>query len=449
MSHGPNRIVGLCLKAASLCVNPDAVESSEVTDFSKLDYFNSFDLVPDPHPYFDYLRSLGPVTRLPAFDVVAVTGYKEGFDVYRDHNNFSSIVTAKGPFPPLPFIPDEVDISAQLEEHRATMPYGSMLVAMDQPEHTEMRKLLMGLLTQKRFRENEGFMDGLAGRLIDAFIERGAIEVIRDYSHPFGTLAIADLLGMPEEAHSRILPLIGTLPGQIGGDEDMSTNPLEQVGMLFYEYIEDRRRAPQDDVMSILANTTHADGTLPDLETITGLAGLLFAAGQDTTVRLIAAMVRVLGEDPALQDRIRENRELVPNFVEECLRLEGPTKAVFRLARRRVKVGDMEVAPGTVVMMALSAMNRDPRKFENPEQFDVERKNARDNVSFGLGIHACIGAPLARVEAKLALNKLLDRVKNILIDEKVHGSGDQQSFDYEPSYALRALRSVNVTFEQA
>lgn len=420
-----------------------------MSDFSQLDFFNSFETVSDPHPYFEYLRSLGPVTTLTAFDVVAVTGFKEGFEVYRDHNNFSSIVTAKGPIPPLPFTPDEVDISGQLEEHRAEMPYGSMLVAMDQPQHTEMRTLLMGLLTQKRFRENEGFMDGLADRLISSFVGRGSIEVIQDYSHPFGTLAIADLLGMPEEAHGRILPLIGLLPGQIGGDEDMSSNPLEQVGMLFYEYIQDRRRAPREDVMSVLANTRYPDGSLPDLETVTGLAGLLFAAGQDTTVRLIAAMVRVLAENPELQGRIRSDRALVPNFVEECLRLEGPTKAVFRLARRRALVGELEVKPGTIVMLLLSAMNRDPRKFDAPETFDVERRNARENVAFGLGIHACIGAPLARVEARLALNKLLDRLKNIRIDEAVHGPASEREFDYEPSYSMRALRGLNVTFDPA
>lgn len=418
-------------------------------DFSHVDYFNSFELVPNPHPYFEFLRSQGPVTRLPVHDVIAVTGYQEGFDVYRDHNTFSSIVTAKGPFPPLPFTPDKEDISAQLEEHRADMPYGSMLVAMDQPEHTKMRSLLMGLLTQKRFRENEGFMHGLADRLIDKFVDRGGIDVIKDYSHPFGTLAIADLLGMPEEAHEKILPLIGALPGQIGGDEDMSANPLAEVGVLFYGYIRDRRANPRDDVMSILANATYADGELPDLETITGLAGLLFAAGQDTTVRLIAAMVKTLGENPELQERVRSNRDLVPNFVEETLRLDGPTKAVFRLARRHAKVGDIEVPPGGMVMLVQAAMNRDPRKFANPNVFDVERKNARENVSFGFGIHACLGAPLARVEAKLAINKLLDRIRDIRIDESVHGPSDDRRYDYEPNYTQRSLRSINVTFSKA
>ncbi|MCJ2180249.1 cytochrome P450 [Novosphingobium album (ex Hu et al. 2023)] len=420
-----------------------------MTDFASVDYFNSYDLIPNPHPYFEYLRNQNPVTLLPVHNILAVTGYKEGFEVYRDHKTFSSIVTAKGPFPPLPFVPDEEDISAQLEEHRPTMPYGSMLVAMDQPEHTRTRSLLMGLLTQQRFRENEGFMDGLADRLIDKFIDRGGIEVIGDYSHPFATLAIADLMGVPEEAHEKILPLFGTLPGRLGGDEDMSSNPLAQIGMLFYEYIEDRRRNPRNDVMSILANATYPEGDLPDIQTTTGLAALLFGAGQDTTVRLIAAMLKTLGENPELQEAIRNDRSLIPNFVEEVLRLDGPTKAVFRLARRHARVGDKEIAPGQIVMLVQAAMNRDPRKFEDPNTFKIDRKNARENVSFGLGIHACIGSPLARVEAKLALNKLLDRVKDIRIDETVHGAAGGRRYDYEPNYTQRALRNIHVTFSKA
>lgn len=417
-------------------------------DFSNSDLFTDLDLVPDPHPYFEHLRSKGPVVHLPKHNVMAVTGYEEGFAVLRDHETFSSIVTAKGPFPPLPFTPQGEDITEQLEQHRDGMPYGTMLVAMDPPNHTRTRMLLMGLLTQKRFRENEEFMSGLADRLIDTFIDRGLIEVISDYSHPFATLAIADLMGMPEEAHQKVLPLLGTLPGRIGGDEDMSSNPLAQVGMLFYEYIDDRRKNPRADVMSILANAKYQDGELPDLVTITSLAALLFGAGQDTTVRLIAAMMKTFGENPELQEQVRTHRDLVPNFIEEVLRLDGPTKAVFRLAKGRTKIGDVEVAPGGIVMLVLSSMNRDPRHFEDPATFIVDRKNARENVSFGRGVHACIGAPLARVEAALTINKLLDRIRDIRIDEAKHGPAGARRYEYEPNYTQRALCNIHVKFSK-
>lgn len=417
-------------------------------DFETADIFNDYALIPDPHPYFSYLRERGPVVRLPAYDVVAVVGWAEGCGVYADHANFSSIVTAKGPIPPLPFKPEGDDISAQLDAHRAEMPYAQMLVAMDPPAHTRTRLLLTGLLTPKRFKENEAFMTTLADRLIDGFVDKRKIEVIADYSHPFATLTIADLLGMPEESHAAILPLLGSLPGRLGGDEDVSANPLMQVGALFYQYLDERRREPRNDVMSILANAKFRDGSMPSVPELAGLAALLFGAGQDTTVRLIAAMLKTLGEHPELEGMLRENRELIPNFVEEVLRMDGPTKAVFRLALRRCEIGGVDIPAGTIVMLIQSAMNRDPRHFDDPHTFKVDRVNARDNVSFGRGVHACIGSPLARVEARLTMNKLLDRIVNVRIDDSMHGPESARTFEYEPNYTQRSLRNMHVTFDK-
>ena len=419
-----------------------------MNDFAHLDYFSSLDLIRDPHPYFDYLRAIGPVVRLPAYDVVAVTGWAEGYEVERNNALFSSINSATGPLPPLPFVPEGDDITAQIEAHRSQMPYGEMLVAQDQPAHTRARRLLNGLLTPKRFRENAEYLSGLADRMIDGFIDRSSIEVIADYAHPFATYAIADLLGLPEEALSEVLQSCGRLPGQIGIEETQS-NPLEALAGRFYGYLAERRVNPQDDVMTILAQATHADGSLPDIGEVVSLAALLFGAGQDTTVRLIAAMLKVLGNDQPLQAQIRADPGLIPLFIEEVLRLDGPTKSHFRLAKQRAMVGDMEVEPGTTIMLIPSAMNRDPRKFDDPNTYRLDRANVRDHMSFGRGIHGCIGAPLARAEAKLTLEKLLDRTTNIRIDEDRHGAAGARSYDYEPNYTQRALRNLHIKFDKA
>ena len=419
-----------------------------MNDFSTTDYFTALDLVADPHPYFEYLRAQGPVVRLPFQNVVAVTGWEEGFEVERNHAVFSSINAATGPLPPLPFEPDAEDISEQLEAHRGDMAYGSMLVAQDQPAHTTSRRLLNGLLTPKRFRENEEYLVGLADRMIDAFIDRGTIEVVGDYAHPFATYAIADLLGLPEEALGEVLQHCGGLPGQIGGEAEKN-NPLEALAGRFYLYLAERRAAPRDDVMTILAQARLPDGALPNIAEVVSLAALLFGAGQDTTARLIAAMLKVLGEDAALQREVRENRDLIPIFVEEALRLDGPTKAHFRLARKRAMVGDVQVEPGTTIMLIPSAMNRDPRKFEDPARYRLDRRNVRDHMSFGRGIHACIGAPLARAEARLTVEKLLDRTKDIRVDEARHGPAGARRYDYEPNYTQRALRNLHITFDKA
>lgn len=419
-----------------------------MTSYDEVDFFNALDLVDDPYPYFEYLRSKGPVVFLPKHNVVAVTGYDEGVAVLRNHEVFSSINSATGPLPPLPFTPRGDDISEQIEQCRGEMAFGSMLVTQDPPEHTRSRSLLTGLLTPKRLKENEGFIRGTLDRLIDQFIDRGKLEVVSEFAHPLATLTIADLLGVPEEDHKKFLPLFGPLPGQIGGDVELENNPMAEVGLHFYNYIEDRRREPRQDVMTQLAHAKYRDGELPELLEIVSHAAVLFGAGQDTTVRLIAATIKTLGENPELQRRVREDRSLIPEFVEETLRLDGPTKAHFRLAKRHTKVGDLDVTPGTTVMLLQSAMRRDPRKFDSPNEFRLDRNSGQTQLAFGKGIHICLGSPLARSEANLGLQRILDRLADIRIDENKHGPEGARRYNYEANYTQRALCDLHVEFSK-
>lgn len=417
-----------------------------MTNYDEVDFFNALDLVDDPYPYFEYLRSKGPVVHLPKHNVVAVTGYDEGVAVLRNHEVFSSINSATGPLPPLPFTPQGEDISEQIEQCRGEMAFGSMLVTQDPPEHTRSRSLLTGLLTPKRLKENEAFIRGTLDRLIDQFIDRGKFEAVSEFAHPLATLTIADLLGVPEEDHKKFLPLFGPLPGQIGGDVELENNPMAEVGLHFYNYIEDRRREPRQDVMTQLAHAKYRDGELPELLEIVSHAAVLFGAGQDTTVRLIAATLKTLGENPELQQWVREDRSLIPEFVEEVLRLDGPTKAHFRLAKRHAKVGDLDVTPGTTVMLLQSAMRRDPRKFDSPNEFRLDRNSGQTQLAFGKGIHTCLGAPLARSEANLGVQRILDRLADIRIDENKHGPEGARRYNYEANYTQRALCDLHVEF---
>lgn len=418
-------------------------------DFSTADIFTDLDLVDDPHPYFDYLRSKGPVVRLPQYNVVAVTGYDEGVEVLRNHEVFSSINSATGPLPPLPFTPEGDDITEQLQKHRGEMSFGSMLVTQDPPDHTRSRSLLMGLLTPKRLKENEEFIRSAAKRKINEFIDKGRFEAVKEYAHPLATLTIADLLGVPEADHEEFCSLFGPLPGQIGGEViPLENNPMVKIGERFFSYIQDRREAPREDILTQLALARYPDGELPDIVAIVTHAATLFGAGQDTTVRLITAMLRTLGENPKLQQQIDRNRSQIPHFVEEVLRLDGPTKSHFRLAKRHAKVGDIDVTPGTTVMLIQSAMRRDPRRFESPTEFRLDRKNTQSQLGFGKGIHTCIGAPLARAEAKISIEQILDRITDIRIDEKQHGPRDARHFKYEPNYTQRALCAVHLEFSK-
>ncbi len=148
--------------------------------------------------------------------------------------------------------------------------------------------------------------------------------------------------------------------------------------------------------MSRLAHVRYPDGALPEVADVVRLATIFFAAGQETTARLLAAGMRVLAEQPALADELRADPSGIPNFVEECLRLEGPIKSTFRLALADAKIGGVEIPAGTIVMGSVGAANRDPRVFDDPDRFDPKRRNARRNIAFGHGEHFCPGASLAR-----------------------------------------------------
>ncbi|MDT5221411.1 MAG: hypothetical protein QOF15_3516, partial [Mycobacterium sp.] len=202
----------------------------DTNTFESIDFFTDPSLVPDPHPYFDYLRNQNPVLRLPHYGVVAVTGYEEATAVYKDPDSFSNCVALGGPFPPLPFQPEGDDINHQIDEHREKFPMFEHMVTMDPPDHTRARSILSRLLTPSRLKHNEEFMWRLADRQLDEFLVNGECEFISEYSKPFATLVIADLLGVPEEDHKDFRMVLGAdRPGRVGAldHESVGVNPLE------------------------------------------------------------------------------------------------------------------------------------------------------------------------------------------------------------------------------
>jgi cytochrome P450 len=419
-----------------------------MSEFEQVDIFTNAELARRPDPYFEYLRSKGPVTWLRP-DLLAVTDYTTGLSIFRDDENYSTINAAAGPIE-LPFKVEGDDITAQIEAHRDQIPYGNLILNQDPPHHTRTKGVLMGIITPKRLKENEEYMTGLCDRIVDEFIDKGGFEVITQYSQPFATLVIADLLGVPEEDRPLFRTMVGSLPGEIGGPDpsDVSSNPLARIGMHFFQYIEDRRQNPKKDVLTDLALQKYPDGSLPSTVDVVTAATFLFGAGQDTTVRLIAAMLRFVAEDKELQRKLRADRSLIPKFVEEVLRLEGTAKGTFRLVKKTVKIGDIEVKPGTSVMLLMRAMNRDTKRFEAPEELNVDRRNAMEHLAFGRGVHACAGAPLARAETKVTLERLFDRTSDIRIDEAKHGPAHARRYDFQANYLLRGLTDLNLVFDR-
>ncbi|MBC2652816.1 cytochrome P450 [Novosphingobium aerophilum] len=430
--------------------------NDESQDFEAHDFFLSDRWITNPYPYFDYLRAMSPVYREPHHGIFMVTGYDEAMEIYNDPERFSSCMSTTGPFAGCPIPLDQhrnEDISDLIEQWRDKTPFYDQLPTMDPPVHTAHRSLLMMLITPRRLKENEEFMWRLADEQIDTFLGRGECEFMNDFAQPFAVLVVSDLLGVPAEDRVEFRKHLIRVERESGGavvggtDGEVTHGPLEFLYDKFSAYIIDRRANPRDDVLTGLAKATFPDGSVPDPMDVARIAANVFAAGQETTVRLLSYAFQYISDHPEMQRRLREDRSLIPNFVEECMRTEGPVKGDFRLAKRPTSVSGTEIPAGSFLFIANSAANRDARKFDNPGEFQLERKNARLHVGFGAGRHACPGAPLARAETVVALNRMFDRTSDIRISEKVHGPADARRYTYLPTFILRGLTHIALEFD--
>jgi cytochrome P450 len=425
-------------------------------DVDAIDFFQDDAMVADPYPYLHALRQRCPVSSEPHHGVTMVTGWDEACEVAGNAEAFSSCIAVTGPFPGFP-VPLDGDrdgktVAELIEQHRADLPFSDQLPTLDPPTHTDHRALLMRLITPKRLKENEDAMWVLADRVLDEFLAPGEGEFIKGFAGPFTLLVIADLLGVPEEDRDHFVKNIDRNAGGGIGSTDaeaLAHSPLEFLYGTFADYITDRRQSPRDDVLSGLAAATFPDGSIPDVTDVARVATNVFSAGQETTVRLLGAALQVIAERPDIQQRLRTDRSLIGNFIEEALRIESPVKGDFRLSRESVTVGDVEIPAGTTVMVCNAAANRDPRRFDDPDTFDPARKNARQHISFGRGIHSCPGSPLARAETRVAIERLLDRTADIRISERLHGPAEDRRYRYVPTYILRGLTELNLEFTPA
>jgi len=405
------------------------------------DFFSDAELIQDPAPYYAALRELGTVVREPHHGVFLISGIEEILAVYADLDAFSSIAAPLGPFIPLPKPAAGESLADVVKNRRAEIPLSDLLVTLDPPTHGRHRALLNRLFTPNRLKENEEFMWTLADRLIEEFADRGEAEFCGAYAGPFTLLVIADLLGVPREDHATFR---GWLGKNVAGDTEgkgAGDQVFANLYPYFTRYIEKRRAAPGDDVMSQLATARFPDGELPEVMDVVRIAAIMFAAGQETTARLLGTGMRILAEQPALAEELRANPEAIRNFIEECLRLESPIKGPFRLALRDTKLAGVDIPEGSILMAMNGAANRDPRVFADGDRFDAKRANARRNIAFGHGEHFCPGASLARTEARISFERLLARLDDLQLV-------DPSALSYAPSFLIRGLNDLPLRFRR-
>ncbi len=428
-----------------------------VNDFTDKDFFRGSDLIADPYPYYEALRAKCPVTKENHHDVTMVTGWEEACAVLNDAETWSSCNSVTGPFPGFPVSLEDKgdsDITELIAAHRDELPFSDQLPTLDPPTHTNHRSLLMRLITPKRLKENEDAMWVLADQALDDFLAPGRGEFIKGFASPFTLLVIADLLGVPLEDRDKFVKGIREHSGGgVGGTgkESLAHSPLEFLYGLFSDYVKDRRANPREDVLTGLATATYPDGSSPDVGDVARVAANVFSAGQETTVRSARMrLCRRWGSGRRSRRNCAKDRSLLPNFIEESLRYESPVKGDFRLNRaaghrRRGRPGCGHHGDDA----CKAAANRDPRRFDDPATFDPARKNARQHISFGRGIHSCPGAPLARAETRVALERLLDRTSDIRISDEHHGPANERRYQYVPTYILRGLTELHLEFTPA
>lgn len=416
------------------------------------DYFTDHSVLLDPYGFFDEIRAVNPVYQSEVRDLLIVTGFQETLDVLNNPKDFSSSIAPGGPVTPLPFEPDGSDITAQIEAHREQIVAGDLLVALDDGRHTSARAILNRLFVPSRLKANEEYITTLADRMAQDMVAKGGGELIAEISVPFVTLVIADLLGVPDEDREEFRNILdqGPPPGNMDAEgATTDVGPLEFMAGFFVRYLMERRAQPSGDVLSELATATYPDGSTPDIIELVKLATFLFGAGQDTSAKLLGNAMLYLSEMPEVQQQLRADRSLVAPFLEEILRLEGSSKVTFRLARRDTKIGDVEVPAGKKVMLALAAANRDPRRWDDPHAFQLNRPRIREQVAFGRGAHVCSGAPLARIEIRIIIDRFLEHTSEIALDASRHGPPGNRTLAYEPSFIVRGLEELHLKLTPA
>jgi len=394
--------------------------------------------VEDPYPLYARLREQAPVQYSPELQLWVVSRYEDVKAAVGNPEDFRSANAFRNPVPPAP------EVLAALAEGYPQVP---ALVDDDPPNHTRMRAIVGKALAPHRLSAMETPVRAIARQLIDAFRDDGHADLVEQLCFPLPARVIGAILGLPDSDLPRLKRWTEDLATLSAGNAPVPrqvecARGLVSVQKYLAGHIAQRRREPRDDLISALIEARYEDTPpLSDVELIS-LLSMLHFAGHETTANLLGnLLVWHLREPPRLA-ALRDDPGLLPRAIEETLRLDAPVQGMMRTTARAVTLGGVEIPEGARVLVLFASANRDPDVFQAPDQGHPRRSDLGRHLGFGMGIHYCIGAPLARLEVRVAMELVLEKLPGLRL-------APDSPILYLPNFLHRGPRRLRVEWDPA
>ena len=388
----------------------------------------------DPYELYAALREGEPVHRIAESDLWMISRYADLVEAAAKPDIFSSHISAviyagQGPTP------------AVLQADPDAIGAVDVLATADPPDHTQQRKLMNRTFRRDRIVELEKIVRGFTEPALDRALAEGTVEWMEATAVPLPITVIADVLGMPSSDLEDLRRWgdagVDLLSG-VASIERMMECWQEMTG--FLAYLRERLESPQPGSVTAEIAAAVRNGGFTDREGVSLLLQLVIA-GSESTASLIGSATLMLAEDQALQKELRSVPDRLPTFIEEALRLESPFRGHFRITTKETTIGGVTLPEGSRVMLMWGSANRDPSAFPDPERLDLDRDHPKAHVGFGSGIHFCLGAPLARMETRIVLERLLARTSGFRLAD------DEARPTHVPSLFVRRLADLTLTLD--
>ncbi|MEZ5687474.1 MAG: cytochrome P450 [Caenibius sp.] len=415
--------------------------SLDVPQGQLVDFFTE-EMLSEPHDFLQDVRENSPVVEIKSSPTQRIKYLVTSYELVRHvltnphlfSSNYMEIITSGGRSDP------EVDaIRAQGFEEV------SSLLTADDDDHRRLRGLISGAFTPARIRAISEQLEVVVQDRIDLFVEKGRCNFMHDFGDWLPSAALAAMMGLDSSRNDEIQRWALAITRRFGGMGNLEQRIADEklildAKLFLVDLVEARRSKPGDDVVSdLLAARGENNERLSELEIYATVFILLVGATETTFNTLNFAMLHLL-QNPEIREELRADKSLVPAFVEEVLRYYTPVSGVWRIVREDLELGGVPLKEGTMIMARFDAANRDPEQFENPEKFDIRRKNNARHVSFSGGPHACLGFRLAKQELCIAIPALLERLEDMQLDS------ERSDLSLMPAAHARALRSLHFTF---